>query len=121
MTPPGTVPALFSEAPAMITVTTPVRIAAVLALVTAAGLAGCAAAGDSAAGDAAPARTAQPCEPPDRPAEWPSELTVGTRLLSEVHTSYLVQSDCGVLTLIRSDDPHSCYYLTAYGLQRYPC
>jgi hypothetical protein len=99
----------------------PVRIVSVLALVTVAGLAGCAAARDTAAGDAAPSSTAAPCVPPDRPAGWPDELTVGTRLLSEVRTSYVVQSDCGVLTLIRADDPHSCYYLTSYGLQRYPC
>jgi hypothetical protein len=93
------------------------RTAAVLALLTAAGLAGCS--GDA---EAAPATPAGSCgDPPDRTVEWPAELPLGTRLVSEAHTGYLVQTDCGVLTLVRSDDPGSCWYLTGYGLQRYPC
>jgi hypothetical protein len=93
------------------------RAASVLALLTAAGLAGCS--GDA---EAAPASPSASCgEPLDRDVDWPAELPVGTRLVSEAHTSYLVQTDCGVLTLVRSDDPGSCWYLTGYGMQRYPC
>jgi hypothetical protein len=93
------------------------RTAAVLALLTAAGLAGCS--GDA---EAAPAPTSASCgDPLDRDVAWPAELPVGTRLVSDARTSYLVQTDCGVLTLVRSDDPGSCWYMTGYGLQRYPC
>lgn len=94
-----------------------VRTASVIALVTAAGFVGWA----GAAG-AAPAPATAPCgDPLDRDVEWPAELPVGTRLVSDARTSYLVQTDCGVLTLVRSDDPASCWYMTGYGLQRYSC
>jgi hypothetical protein len=94
-----------------------VRTASVLVLLTAAGLAGCS--GDA---EAAPARPSGSCGAPlDREVEWPAELPVGTRLVSESDTSYLVQTDCGALTLVRSDDPGSCWYMTGYGLQRYAC
>jgi hypothetical protein len=94
-----------------------VRIAFVLALVAAPVLAGC-----TGPAEAAPGVPTESCgEPPAPAAEWPAELTVGTRLATDAHTSYLVQTDCGMLTLVRSDDPDSCYYMTGYGLQRYPC
>jgi hypothetical protein len=97
--------------------TTAVRTASVVALLAAAGFAGCS--GDA---EAAPAPASESCgDPIDRGVEWPAELSVGTRLVSDSHTSYLVQTDCGVLTLVRSDDPGSCWYMTGYGLQRYPC
>jgi hypothetical protein len=93
------------------------RTASVLALLTAAGLAGCS--GDA---EAAPAPPSGSCgDPLDRDVEWPAELPVGTRVVSDADSSYLVQTDCGVLTLVRSDDPGSCWYMTGYGLQRYPC
>ena len=97
--------------------TTVVRTASVVALLAAAGFAGWA-----GAADAAPAPASESCsDPMDRDVEWPAELPVGTRLVSDAGTSYLVQTDCGVLTLVRSDDPGSCWYLTGYGLQRYSC
>jgi hypothetical protein len=97
--------------------TPPYRIAIVLALVAGPALAGC-----SGAAEAAPGSATESCgQPPARAVEWPAELTVGTRVASEADTSYLVQTDCGVLTLVRSDDPSSCWYMTGYGLQRYPC
>jgi hypothetical protein len=97
--------------------TTVVRTASVVALLAAAGFAGWA-----GAAEAAPATTSGSCgDPLDRDVEWPPELPVGTRLVSEAHTHYVVQTDCGALTLIRSDDPDSCWYMTGYGLQRYPC
>jgi hypothetical protein len=95
--------------------TVPLRIICVLALVTAGGLAGCSTAADAAQ------RPTESCGDAPVRAEWPTELPAGTRLISEARVVYVVQPDCGALTLIRSDDPHSCYYLTAYGLQRYPC
>ena len=92
----------------------------VLALLTVASLAGWLGAADAAEPAAAPA--SESCvDPPEPAAAWPAELPVGTRLESEVHTSYLVTTDCGVLTLVRSDDPHNCWYMTGYGLQRLPC
>ena len=79
-------------------------------------------AGVPGGGDASAAPAARSCgDSLDGSVEWPTELTVGTRLVSEVGTSYVVQTDCGVLTLVRSDDRGSCYYMTGYGLQRYPC
>jgi hypothetical protein len=97
--------------------TTVVRTASVVALLTAAGFAGWA-----GAAEAAPAPASASCSDPlDRDVGWPAELPVGTRLVSDADTSYLVQTDCGVLTLVRSDEPGSCWYLTGYGLQRYSC
>jgi hypothetical protein len=91
----------------------------VLALLTVVGLAGSAGAADASVSTSAPA--SEPCgQPQDRVAAWPAELIPGTRLVSEVQTSYVVSTDCGVLTLVRSDDPNSSWYMTGYGLQRYP-
>jgi hypothetical protein len=97
--------------------TVPLRVASVLVLVAAPAIAGC-----SPEAAASPAPTSESCgEPAARAPEWPAELIVGSRLASQADTSYLVQTDCGVLTLVRSDDPGSCWYMTGYGLQRYPC
>ena len=98
--------------------TTVVRTASVAALLTAAGFVGWAGAAGAAPGTRASASCGDPL---DRAVEWPAELPVGSRLVSDAHTSYLVQTDCGVLTLVRSDDPGSCWYMTGHGLQRYPC
>jgi len=94
-----------------------VRVTFVVALGAAAGLAGAAAA--SAVTEAPDSATC--ADPPARVAEWPAELPVGTLVFDEVQTAYVVQNDCGVLTLVRADDPRSCYAMTGYGLQRYPC
>jgi hypothetical protein len=95
----------------------PLRIASLLVLVTAAGLTGW----SGTAGAAPPAISGACGTSPVGAPDWPAELPVGTRLASEVGVGYLVETDCGALTLVRSGDPTSCYSMTGYGLQRHPC
>jgi hypothetical protein len=86
-------------------------------LVCSGALAGC-----SAVAHANPTHTAGSCGTVlDRATEWPRELPNGSRLVSEVGTSFVVVTDCGVQTLIKSSDDDGCYAMTGYGLQRYPC
>jgi hypothetical protein len=97
--------------------TTVVGTASVAALLAATGFVGWA-----GAADAAPAPASESCgDPVGREVAWPPELPVGTRLASEAGTNYVVQLHCGVLTLVPSDDPGSCWYLTSYDPQRNYC
>src|SRR3954462_8492872 len=97
--------------------TIPAHVLLTCALVCSAGLAGCSTAAHANVPDTAgPYRTVL-----DGATEWPKELPDGSRLFSDVHTSYVVVTDYGVQTLIKSSDDDSCYSMTGYGLQRYPC
>jgi hypothetical protein len=97
--------------------TLPGHILLASALVCSGALAGC-----SAGAQANTTHTAASCGTVrDRAPEWPRELPDGSRLVSEVHTSFVVVTDCGVQTLIKSSDDDGCYSMTGYGLQRYPC
>jgi hypothetical protein len=72
-------------------------------------------------GEATAAPDVESCGSLDRAVPWPEELPNGTVVVSDVETDYVVVTDCGVQTLVRTTDDDSCYDLTGHGLQRYPC
>lgn len=54
-----------------------------------------------------------------RAGVWPGELGDGSRPFSDGFDSYLSrQPACAGTAPV---EPDSCYYMTGYGLQRYPC
>jgi hypothetical protein len=92
--------------------------AAVLSLVTAAGLSACANPDDGAVG--APAAAC--ATPRDDARALPEGVSGGSRLFVNTYRSVLVQLDtCGRVSLVEPTGFDSCYLLDGDEVLRYPC